>query len=554
MDQETSASILKFGPFELDLLRETLTKGTEQLAIQRQPLAVLTYLALNSERLVTRDELYQHIWGHVSVELDQGLNFCVHEIRQVLGDDFRSPKFVQTAPRQGYRFLPLVEPVSVPAGNTSASRWRRTLALAFGITAMAAVAALIFGNAAEGEATGVARHVHEILTSNPAAREAYSTGNLYLRRNLLREDLAEAVRHFRNAIAYDSNFAQAWAKLGIARLSFMWEFGASGQFALAELAVERAAELKPDLPETHLALGYLRYYGYRDYDAALINLLRAESLASNDPDILIPIGYVLRRQGHWNAALEYFHRAAAIDAASFELQFALATTYQQMRQYDQAEIFHDRAIALEPERYFSHRLKALLRLARDGDPEGALDVLNEWRTFRPEMILISPVLSRTLATHFAVEARDWSMEQAPIDSATFYLNKGQLLATVGDSAAAVVLFDSARVVFENRGVGRTQDFAGAIGFAGMQLSLAYAALDRKDEALDLAERIIATPEVVADHYSGPRALVTFAEVLVAIGEHERAKIALERLLEIPSWISRELLSVDPIWAAAGMNN
>lgn len=81
MDQETSASILKFGPFELDLKRETLTKGAEQLAIQRQPLAVLTYLALNSERLVTRDELYQHIWGHVSVQLDQGLNFCVHEIR-----------------------------------------------------------------------------------------------------------------------------------------------------------------------------------------------------------------------------------------------------------------------------------------------------------------------------------------------------------------------------------------------------------------------------------------------------------------------------------------
>ena len=107
---EQNPSLLRFGVFEIDLRTCELRKRGVRVRLQRQPFKVLVRLASGGGDLVTRGELQAGLWGgDTFVDFDQGLNFCVKQIRRALGDDAQSPRYVETLPRQGYRF---VAPVS----------------------------------------------------------------------------------------------------------------------------------------------------------------------------------------------------------------------------------------------------------------------------------------------------------------------------------------------------------------------------------------------------------------------------------------------------------
>lgn len=113
-------SRLRFGPFELDLASEELRQGGALVHLQPQPLKVLALLAGRAGQLVSREEIQKQIWtDDTFVNFDQGLNYCIRQIRTVLCDDAEAPRFIETAPRRGYRFLASVEEVSVvpPAGR-----------------------------------------------------------------------------------------------------------------------------------------------------------------------------------------------------------------------------------------------------------------------------------------------------------------------------------------------------------------------------------------------------------------------------------------------------
>ncbi len=97
---------LRFGAFELDLRREELRRSGVLVKLQAQPLKVLRLLAERRGGLVGRDELRDLLWGADShVDFEQGINVCVRQIRQVLGDQAAAPRFVETVPRRGYRFV-----------------------------------------------------------------------------------------------------------------------------------------------------------------------------------------------------------------------------------------------------------------------------------------------------------------------------------------------------------------------------------------------------------------------------------------------------------------
>ena len=97
---------LRFGEFELDLEKGELRRRGRPVRLQPQPCKVLSVLASRPGELVTREELKHQIWnGTTFVDFEQGLNFCVRQIRLALDDDADSPKFIETVPRRGYRFI-----------------------------------------------------------------------------------------------------------------------------------------------------------------------------------------------------------------------------------------------------------------------------------------------------------------------------------------------------------------------------------------------------------------------------------------------------------------
>ena len=98
--------LLTFGIFELDASTGELRKEGRLVRLRHQPVSVLRLLLERAGELVTRREITEALWpDDVDVDVEQGLNHCMKEIRAVLGDRADSPRFIQTLPRRGYRFL-----------------------------------------------------------------------------------------------------------------------------------------------------------------------------------------------------------------------------------------------------------------------------------------------------------------------------------------------------------------------------------------------------------------------------------------------------------------
>ena len=99
---------LRFGPFELDLQSAELFKFGQKLKLQGQPIQVLTILVEKPGELVTREELRQRLWPTESetfVDFEHGLNTDIRKLRAALGDEAETPRYIETLPRRGYRFV-----------------------------------------------------------------------------------------------------------------------------------------------------------------------------------------------------------------------------------------------------------------------------------------------------------------------------------------------------------------------------------------------------------------------------------------------------------------
>ena len=107
------AKAVRFGPFELDLRTCCLTRGGRQERLGVQPARLLVLLVERRGELVTREELRSQLWpGDTFGDFDHGLNNAVNRLREALGDSAASPRYIQTAPRRGYRFIANVEVVA----------------------------------------------------------------------------------------------------------------------------------------------------------------------------------------------------------------------------------------------------------------------------------------------------------------------------------------------------------------------------------------------------------------------------------------------------------
>ena len=111
---------MTFGVFVFDPASGALTREGSLVRLQPQPARVLAILVGRAGEVVTREDLRQLIWNDGTfVDFERGLNFCIAQIRSALKDSADSPRFIETIPRRGYRFIAPVrlvsEPVSAPA-------------------------------------------------------------------------------------------------------------------------------------------------------------------------------------------------------------------------------------------------------------------------------------------------------------------------------------------------------------------------------------------------------------------------------------------------------
>jgi tetratricopeptide (TPR) repeat protein/DNA-binding winged helix-turn-helix (wHTH) protein len=101
-----ASRILRFGVFEAELHAGELRKQGMLIKLQEQPFQVLAFLLEHAGEIVTRDQLRQRLWpADTFVDVDNSVNAAINRLREALGDSAESPRFVETLPRRGYRFI-----------------------------------------------------------------------------------------------------------------------------------------------------------------------------------------------------------------------------------------------------------------------------------------------------------------------------------------------------------------------------------------------------------------------------------------------------------------
>ena len=138
----SAAGRVRFGTYDFDPETGELRREGVPVRLQAQPAQVLALLVAKAGEVVTRETLRQAVWGaETFVDFDRGLNFCVAQIRNALGDSAESPRFVRTVPKRGYQFI---APLGGKADEALPPREWRFAKRTF-IAAVAAVVVLLAG-------------------------------------------------------------------------------------------------------------------------------------------------------------------------------------------------------------------------------------------------------------------------------------------------------------------------------------------------------------------------------------------------------------------------
>src|SRR5450755_4506147 len=115
-------SVVRFGTYEVSLQSGEVRKAGLKIRVQQQPMKLLEILLERPGEVVTREELRGRVWPNESFgDFDQALNIAIGKLRSALGDSAENPRFIETLPKRGYRFI---ADVSVVGGDTLPKRPR----------------------------------------------------------------------------------------------------------------------------------------------------------------------------------------------------------------------------------------------------------------------------------------------------------------------------------------------------------------------------------------------------------------------------------------------
>jgi serine/threonine protein kinase/tetratricopeptide (TPR) repeat protein len=388
-------------------------------------------------------------------------------------------------------------------------------------------------------------------TNNPAAYDAYLRGRAFAGGSPFdKSNVERTIQSYQEAVKLDPSFVLAWARLSSAQSQSYW-LGldpSPARVAAAKDAADHARALDPDLPETHLALGYYRFYGQRDFTGALAEFQQAEQGLPNDVDIIEAIALVQRRLGHWDEAIAGQRRAIELDPRNIDAYVNLAITYSALRRFPEDLAMVDRILALEPANEIALYVKARALWAT-GDLQ-AVEPLLANPDIDPSDRGLQALFQRRYAAAIeilssAVAAKTKRGESS--DKEKFPLGLSQ--QRVGDVAAARATYEKAAqdIRRELEKVAPGNNLVEAYLHGG--LGRAYAGLGNAASAIAEGQKAIAMNPTSKDAMEGPAQEENMAKIYALLGDADQAIPILKRLLQIPYGfaITPALLRLDPVW-------
>ena len=266
--------VLRFDEFELDIDAGELRRRGRKIRLAPQPFRLLAMLAGSQGRVVDREAIRKQLWDSTFVDFEHGVNFCVSEIRRALRDRAGHPKYIETLPRRGYRFLASVDPGAQNGGlPPPVSEPRVVLAdrLAEGRGLLRAMGV--------GTLDKARKNFEEALHLDPDCAMAHSGLGATLAMRFISRcepaDLELARFHLERATALDPELAEPYPWLCYLYLR-RGELEKSLEFG------RRAVLLLPNLVHAHYFLGIVCFssceLGTRKYQEAIEHLLQASRI------------------------------------------------------------------------------------------------------------------------------------------------------------------------------------------------------------------------------------------------------------------------------------
>ena len=378
-----------------------------------------------------------------------------------------------------------------------------------------------------------------------------------------RESGEKALALLDQAIARDPEFALAYSLASRFHSELYW-FGydkTRSRLAKAKAAVDRALQLRPELGDAHLALGYHYYYGYRDYERAKREFAIAVRATPNDAEVWDGLAAVSRREGKWDDAVANFERARQLDPHNAAVIWNLGETYSSRGRFDDARRTFAEGLSIKPDAHLFALAQAAIELKQNGDTRalraavrkipGEFDPGGAVTTIALRLSLIErdyDEAERVLRISSRHEYNDQGIggTAACLDGYGFPKSwyEGLIARGRGHADLARQMFESARKTTEGC-VRRTPEDAKA----SVMIGLIDAMLGRKEEALREGRRAVELLPTAKDAYDGPIIATNLAVIYAQVGEPDLAIEQLAPLVEIPNGPTRALLRVEPEWDA-----
>ena len=392
-------------------------------------------------------------------------------------------------------------------------------------------------------------------TANAEAYRLYLQGRQYYGRpGNLRTNLKAAEQVFRMALEADPGFALAHAYLSQVHGDIHWfRYDVSpARVARQAEEAEEARRLAPNLPEAHVAIGWVRYAAHLDYVGALREFQIALKGMPRDADLLKSIGGVNRRLGRWNEWLAVYNDAIRLNPRNADLLYDLGgETFTLLHRYADAVSAYERALTLAPDMYPAAFRRALAFILW----KGQLDPMREVLANLPEGAAVGAHGSLA-AQHAALllleRDADGLLQMADVKNAVDFdghifflpsaLYRGWAHQLRGDAASARVAFGAAITRLDAAVRNLPDDWR-----IHVSRGLALAGLGRCDEAIAEARWLRQSNVYRGDAHFGTIAAEGRAQILAQCGNPDAALDELKRLLPGPSWLSVHTLRLDPRW-------
>jgi serine/threonine protein kinase/tetratricopeptide (TPR) repeat protein len=385
-------------------------------------------------------------------------------------------------------------------------------------------------------------------TTNTAAYEAYLRGRAFgsgVTPDRLRAE--GAVQSYQEAVKLDPDFALAWDYLSCAQSSFYWSaFDPSpARLAAAKDALDHAVALAPDLPETHLALGYYRYYGKRDFTGALAEFQQAEQGLPNNVDIVYAIGLIQRRLGHLDEVTAAMRRVVELDPRNIDAYTVLALNYTALRRFPDALGVTNNLLVFDPTNATALGLKAYALFAM-----GNLDALDS--------VIANPGANAAIRGEVALKRRRYTeaveiltkglSEKPAEDKRGLLFMLGLAQQHAGNMAAARAAYQELAQECQ-RELEKTAPDSYPTLDLHTWLGHAYAGLGDAASAVAEGQKAMAIDPTSSDPFEGPGQEESMAEIYAMLGDADHAIPILQRLIKIPSYtaITPTMLRISTIW-------